>query len=275
MRAYFEGHLRDLYLSLMERVLLGLINNDPPLDPWNGVLRDASGQIVTLEAGEGVVTMEAGPFNPDRRRVGGDWPATAHTMIGTERLHNWRMIMEYAIEQSIPGDFVECGVWRGGACILAAALLESYGKDQEARHVWVCDSFEGLPEPTHEADSKDWHHKVAPLSVSLEQVKANFDAYRLLLPHVKFLKGWFKDTLPSAPIEQIAALRVDGDMYQSTLDVLRALYRKVALGGHVIIDDYNAVRGCQRATDEFREQEGITSKLYPTDPYGVYWQKEG
>jgi len=265
--------LSDLYLDLMERCLLGLIYKDPPLDPWHGIIRDAEGRVVKLGEGIGALTIDAGTFDAQTRHNGADWPATAHTMIGAKRLRNWRDVIESTIELGIPGDFVEAGVWRGGACILAAAILKS--RCIQDRVVWACDSFEGLPPPDSRfpSDAKDWHHKIGPLAVSLEQVQENFRTYDLLSPEVKFLKGWFKDTLQNAPIERIAVLRVDGDMYESTLDVLNALYSKVSSGGVVIIDDYNSVRGCQTATNDFRERLGITDPIIRIDPYGVYWEK--
>src|SRR5262249_7246717 len=156
------------------------------------------------------------------------------------------------ITHEVPGDFIETGIWRGGACIMLRAVLAAY--DVTDRIVWCADSFEGLPPPDAEkypADAGDRHHTFAPLAVSLEEVKSNFERYGLLDERVKFLKGWFKDTLPSAPIGKLALLRLDGDMYESTMDALVALYDKVVPGGAVIVDDYGAVEGCRRAVSDF------------------------
>src|SRR5207249_3588916 len=104
------------------------------------------------------------------------------------------------------------------------------------RVVWAADSFKGLPRPDpirYPADAGDRHWTHRELAVSLEEVQANFLRYGLLDEGVRFLAGWFRDTLPAAPIHRLAVLRIDGDMYESTLDVLRALYPKVSVGGYV------------------------------------------
>ena len=110
--------------------------------------------------------------------------------------------------------------------------------------------------------------------MSLEDVQANFVRYGLLDEQVRFLKGWFKDTLPNAPIESLALLRLDGDLYESTIIPLRALYPKLSLGGYVIIDDYSpAIPGCVQAVHDFRSEYGITEEMKSTGQYGVVWQR--
>lgn len=139
-------------------------------------------------------------------------------------MENLRSLATQVIEENVPGDFIETGVWRGGACIMMNAVLEAF--EASDRLVWVADSFEGLPKPSPEkypADEGDLHHTNRELAISIEEVKANFAAYGLLNERVRFLKGWFKDTLPNAPIEKLAILRLDGDMYESTMDALVSL----------------------------------------------------
>ena len=104
-------------------------------------------------------------------------------------------------------------------------------------------------------------------------MKANFAKYGLLDDRVVFLKGWFKDTLRAAPIERLAVLRLDGDMYESTMDALTALYDKVSAGGFVIIDDYGCIEACRRAVHDFRDARGIADKIVDIDGWGVYWRK--
>lgn len=217
--------------------------------------------------------VEAGEFDRERREVGRDWPADAETMVGLKRLLNVRHCLESVIADGIPGDFIETGAWRGGTCIFARAILAAYGVTD--RTVWVADSFEGLPAPDgrFEADAGDQHHTKIELAVSVEKVQENFRRYDLLDDQVKFLKGWFADTLPTAPVEQIAVLRLDGDMYASTIDALEPLYDKVQPGGYVIVDDYGAVKGCAQAIHDFREARGITDELHTIDWAGVYWRK--
>jgi O-methyltransferase/8-demethyl-8-(2,3-dimethoxy-alpha-L-rhamnosyl)tetracenomycin-C 4'-O-methyltransferase len=241
---------RKLYLDLMQGCLLGLIYRDPAQDPWS------SG------------------FDLDKRMLGRDWPLQAHSMIGNARMTNLRAVAEHLITHDVPGDFIETGIWRGGACIMMRAVLSAYGVTD--RIVWCADSFEGLPPPDAEhypADAGDQHHTYAPLAVSLDEVKSNFERYGLLDEQVKFLKGWFKDTLPSAPIDKLALLRLDGDMYESTMDALNALYDKVAPGGAIIVDDYGAVEGCRRAVADFLGARSIRANIANIDGIGAWWVK--
>jgi len=208
------------------------------------------------------------------RREGRDWPRLAHTMIGALRLDNLQACVEDVLRRNVPGDLIETGVWRGGAAIFMRAMLKVHG--DRARRVWAADSFEGLPKPDPEkypADAGDVHHRFRPLAVSLEEVQANFATYGLLDDQVKFLKGWFKDTLPDAPIRQLAIIRLDGDMYESTMDALTHLYPKLSVGGHLIVDDYGAVPACQRAVEDYRQTQGITDPMTTVDWSGVSWRR--
>jgi O-methyltransferase len=217
--------------------------------------------------------VEPGVFDAARRDVGRDWPADAETMVGMKRLLNVREVMESVLADGVEGDFIETGAWRGGTCIFARAILAAYGVTD--RNVWVADSFEGLPAPDgrFEADRGDQHHTKVDLAVSVEQVEENFRRYDLLDDQVKFLKGFFADSLPTAPIEKISVLRLDGDMYTSTIDALEPLYDKVSTGGYVVVDDYGAVDACKKAIHDFRDARGITDEMVEIDWAGVYWRK--
>lgn len=213
------------------------------------------------------------PYDAEARQEGRDWPLLAETMIGLKRLNNLQACVEDVIKNNVPGDLIETGVWRGGATIFMRAILKAYGVTD--RNVWVADSFQGLPPPDAEkypADAGDTLHQATFLYVSLEQVKANFEKYDLLDEQVRFLKGWFKDTLPGAPIKQLAVMRLDGDMYESTMDALTALYPKLSVRGFVIIDDFH-LEGCRRAVKDFRDARGITDEIKEIDGMGVYWQR--
>jgi hypothetical protein len=143
------------------------------------------------------------------------------------------------------------------------------------RKVWVADSFEGLPVP----DTTDYPDDVAftnwegSISVSLEDVRRHFELYDLLDEQVCFLKGWFKDTLPVAPIEKLAVMRLDGDYYQSTIEALTCLYPKLSIGGYLLLDDYLVLPPCRKAIDEFRAKEGIKDELIDIDGTAVYWRR--
>lgn len=198
------------------------------------------------------------------------WPQRAHTMIGMKRLNNIQECFEQVIRDNVPGDLIETGVWRGGATILMKGLVKYHN---ESRKVFVADSFEGLPkpDPKYSADSGDIHHTLGFLAVDIETVKNNFRAYDLLDDDVVFIKGLFDTSLKTAPIDKLCILRLDGDMYSSTIQVLEQLYSKVSPGGFVIIDDY-LLPGCRKAVHDFRDARGITSPIIAIDRCGSYWQ---
>lgn len=209
----------------------------------------------------------------DAARVEGKiWPVQAHTMVGSMRLDNVQFCVENVLRDKVPGDLIETGVWRG-VCIFMRAILTAYGITD--RRVFVTDSFEGLPRPDevrYPQDRGDTHYTSRFLAVSQEEVEENFRKYGLLDQQVVFLKGWFKDTLPGAPIERLSVMRLDGDMYQSTMDALVNLYPKLSAGGYCIIDDY-ALSGCRRAVDDFRTIHGIQDAIHCIDWSGIYWRK--
>lgn len=194
-------------------------------------------------------------------------------MVSMQRLDNLQQLVTTVLREDVPGDLIETGVWRGGSCIFMKAILAVHG--DSTRRIFVADSFAGLPKPNAEqypSDAGDKHHVHDFLAISKEQVEENFRKYGLLDDRVVFLKGWFKDTLPAAPIEQLALMRLDGDMYESTMDALTNLYPKLSSGGFCIIDDY-ALRGCREAVDDFRTREKITAPLIEIDHYGRFWRK--
>jgi len=201
------------------------------------------------------------------------WPVHAQTMIGRVRLDNLAECLERALQEQVPGHFIETGVWRGGACILARGVFAAYGVDD--RRVYVADSFCGLPKPNEDlypADKGDEHHKFDYLAVSKAQVEENFRRYGLLDRQVVFLQGWFKDTLPTIGDEKFALIRLDGDMYESTMDGLKSLYPKLSPGGFCIVDDY-FIPSCRRAISDYREAHGITEPIEDIDGWAVYWRK--
>jgi len=248
---------RSLYLDLLEQTLTGAILED----------------VAFIPGPDAPVPDLASAYDARARLVGSDWPSHAHTMVGLKRLRNLRHLITQVLDEDIPGDFIETGVWRGGACIYMRALLMVYGvKD---RRVWVADSFDGLPPPNpkqYPTDAGSNLHKILLIVVSLEEVKNNFAKYHMLDEQVVFLKGWFKDTLPNAPIEKLAILRLDGDMYESTIQSLDALYHKLSPGGFVIIDDY-LLPGCRKAVEDFRERNAIVDIVEDIDGIASFWRK--
>lgn len=246
--------LRARYLDLVRDSLIGVLFDDPE---------------VAQRADQAILG-----FDPARRALGKDWPSRAFSMIGAQRMLQLQRAVEFLVERGIPGDFIETGVWRGGACILMRAVLEAYG--EPGRRVFVADSFQGLPPPDAARYPKDAGSELnlfPQLAVSAEQVRENFRRYGLLDDRVVFLEGWFRDTLPAAPIERLALLRLDGDLYESTMDALTALYDKVVPGGIVIVDDYGILEPCRAAVTDFRRQRGIDEPIYRIDDSGVHWQR--
>lgn len=269
---------RELYLDLMEKCLTRLVFEEPPYRPLRRIETPWKAAIVrALQkrfAARGLELVSSAP--PRRgRETGRDNPAAAETMIGLARLENIRRCVRDVLDRGVPGDLIETGVWRGGATIFMRALLAAYG--DTSRRVWVADSFRGLPPPSgkYEADIGDRHWTYDDLAVSADEVRRNFERYGLLDDRVCFLEGWFQDTLPAAPIEQLAVARLDGDMYESTIVALEALYPKLSAGGYLIVDDYGAVSGCRKAVDDFRRDRGISEPLEEIDWTGVFWRRAG
>lgn len=209
----------------------------------------------------------------DANRGLGWWPMQGETMVGLQRLDHVQSAIDTIIREGVEGDLIEAGVWRGGVTIFMRGMLKVRGEN--SRTVWVADSFAGLPRPDarYPADAADRHWSRKQLAVSLEKVKANFARYGLLDDRVRFLAGWFRDTLPDAPIAKLAIARIDADMYGSTVEALEALYPKVSRGGFVIIDDYNTVAGCRKAVDDFRARNGVGEALLPIDSEAVFWRR--
>ena len=209
------------------------------------------------------------------RAVGADWPSKAHSMAGLARLNNLRDLTQRVINERVAGDLIETGVWRGGCCILMRGVLAINGiKD---RRVFVADSFEGLPQSNAAAFPKDAGHDFSvyeELAVSLDEVKANFAAYDLLDAQVQFVKGYFSESLATVESDRFALLRLDGDLYESTIVALKRLYPKLSPGGFVIIDDYGALEACRAAVDDFRRENKINAPLKPIDAASVWWQRE-
>jgi O-methyltransferase/8-demethyl-8-(2,3-dimethoxy-alpha-L-rhamnosyl)tetracenomycin-C 4'-O-methyltransferase len=242
---------RDLYVDLLVRSLVDGIYGEPMANPWR----------------------HGNKFDRGPRAPGTIGPSMAHTMVGVDRLNNVRNLVQMALDENIPGDFIETGVWRGGCCILMRGILAANGVRE--RKVYVADSFEGLPAPKPElypADHDCRLHARPELAVPLDVVKANFDRYGLLDDQVLFIKGFFSDTLPSLKCGHFALIRLDGDMYESTYVALQHLHPKLSPGGFVIIDDFGVIPQCRQAVFDYREQQKIGTPIHTIDNSGVWWR---
>lgn len=268
------------YLDLLKRCLTDTIRPEQyrALDPSTAgarqaLLRPLASLVTRLLRPLDLALVRRVPFDAEKRARGHDWPVRAETMIGLDRLTHLQGLVGDLLERGVTGDFLEAGVWRGGTAIFLRALLEAHG--DKTRSVWVADSFEGLPRPReeHPQDQGDRHWTHGELAAGLSEVRGNFERYGLLDDRVRFLPGWFSDSLPAAPVGGLALLRVDADMYGSTMDVLQALHHKVEPGGYVVVDDYGAVPACKAAVEDFRRDAKVASPIVAIDHAAVYWQK--
>ncbi|HVU02791.1 MAG TPA: TylF/MycF/NovP-related O-methyltransferase [Polyangiaceae bacterium] len=277
------GRARERYIELLKRSLLGELYYDNELRIrylLQCVQRRAEFSPETLhdirrhepeEAARRIAADAIGmPLDLKLENLG--FP---HTMLGRKRLDHLEWCVRTVIAEKVPGDFIECGIWRGGAVVLIRALLEIL--EEPGRFVWAADSFQGIPPPTHPEDvafGLDLSRERFPmLAIPRATVERTLADYGFSDDRVRFLEGWFKDTLPSAPITRLSILRLDGDIYESTADALGALYDKLVPGGFLIIDDH-FVPTCKKAVEDFRRIRGITEPIVPIDWTGVYWRKE-
>jgi O-methyltransferase len=272
--------VREAYLDLLKRSVLGITVGPAtfyrPLEKGAGPLRTWVARALRKRGR--AVLAETFVFDPAQNREGEasvwDLPAMYPlTMIGSARLDNVEACLRDVIESNVLGDVIETGVWRGGTTIFMRGFLRAYGVTD--RRVYVADSFEGLPAPDIEkypADEGLYLHLWPGLAVSLEEVKANFARFGLLDEQVEFVQGWFRDTLPSLQGRQWSVIRLDGDLYESTIDALENLYPGLASGGWLLVDDYE-IDACRQAVTDYRERNGISEPIIEVDWTGICWQK--
>jgi len=199
---------RDLYLDLLIQVLTNMIYKDNSMYPL-------------------------GRFRREVRLTGQDWPMFAHTMVGVRRLENLRELAQAVIDENIPGDFIETGVWRGGCCILLRGILAANGSTD--RKVYAADSFAGLPPPdplAYPADAGFDLSQYKQLAVPLDKVKENFASYGLLDEQVVFVEG----------ASNLVANEQDRSRLQELLQALEQKQRLVELLGAYLDAKQEAVR---------------------------------
>jgi O-methyltransferase len=269
--------VRELYADLLKRSILDLIRPEKGQYTLFNSQRTLAHRI--LGGFDRILRLKDLRIVRDRNRdvqsrvEGTSLPVNAESMIGLARMDNIQHCVTQVIRDRIEGDLIECGVFRGGATIFMRGILKTYNSPKS---VWLADSFEGLPPPSPEkypVDKGSPYHTMTELAVGLEEVIQNFRNYELYDDQVKILKGFFKDTLPGAPIKTLCLIRVDGDMYESTMDTLTNLFPKLSSGGFVLIDDYDPGHYCRIAVDDFRKQRGISDKVIMVDSKGAYWRK--
>ena len=274
--------LRRRYLDLLKRALVNLVyaedalRLDTALFGELGTDQSARQRLlrdVRYIRGDDYADLVAAKRDGSVDRF---WGArVAHTMIGLSGLENLERCAHRVFADGIPGDFLEAGVCHGGASIFLRALQVAYG--EEDRVTWVADSFAGVPPSTHEVDREHelnlTEERFPWMAAGVEAVRDNFETYQLLTDRVRFLPGLFADTLPDAPVERLAILRIDGDLYESTRDALDALYDRVSDGGYVIVDDYGCLEPCRIAVDEFLAERGLDVEIDQVDWTRACWRK--
>ncbi len=264
-----EAALRTAYLDLLRLSLCDLAGAGT-----TAVRGLPQGRLVSRELGTGDLHVRA---------HGRDWPLHALTMTGLVRLDDLQQCVETIVHDSIAGDLIETGSWRGGSSILMRATLDSLGADD--RMVWVADSFQGFPEPDASPDLDDAGSghagSLAPyfaafdyLAAPLEEVQ---DAFARLgyVDGVRFVPGFFEQTLPELAVgeHRWSVIRLDGDTYDVTHLALRCLYPSLSPGGFLIVDDYFDIGECRRAVDDFRHEHSIEEQVEQVDWSCAQWRR--
>ena len=202
-----------------------------------------------------------------------------YTMTNAERIFSLIQSVRYVVKNNIPGDIVECGVWRGGSMMATAkTLLQLNNKEKQ---LYLFDTFEGMTKPEKidvsqsnliaseefnntkvDSDSSTW------CRASLEDVKSNLFSIGYDKEKIHFIKGKVENTLPSDEIKTISILRLDTDWYKSTKHELIHLFPKISKGGVLIIDDYGFWQGAKKAVDEYISENNIQILLNRIDNTG-------
>lgn len=236
-----------------------------------GLSFDYMERTVPAQMGTQLFTKEV---NITERELGRDWPYLGRSMVGKYRLEHLHLSIHTVVEEGIPGSFVETGIWRGGSCMLARALFRVYNETH--REVLACDSFRGLPPGDEELYGKldvGWQ-TLSYLAVEEEIVRDFFVEMGVLDEQVYFVKGFFNDSMPvvAKHIDAISILRLDGDLYESTVDVLYHLYHRVSLGGYIVVDDWGLP--AENATFDFLQIHDPNAQIEIIDNNSRFWRKQ-
>lgn len=198
------------------------------------------------------------------------------TMTSIERMYALYKGVEYIVKNNIPGDFVECGVWKGGSSMLIAKTLLKFGVSD--RQIWMYDTYEGMSEPGEEDKDPSggkahdiWtklkkEDKSGWCVSSLQEVKENLSTTKYLGDLLHFVSGKVEQTIPeNMPKEKIALLRLDTDWYASTKHEMYFMFPLLVKTGVLIIDDYGHWEGAKKAIDEYLQLNNIALFLHKVD----------
>jgi O-methyltransferase len=200
-----------------------------------------------------------------------------YTMTSIERLYSLYKSVEHIATAGIPGDLAECGVWRGGSCMLMADTLLSLGKSD--RRILLFDTFDGHPQPDPERDvdlwgnraHDEWRQRTTDGDVkgwglaSIDDVRRNLARTGYPGDKLRYIKGMVEQTAPAHVPERLSLLRLDTDWYNSTRAALVHLYPRLSPGGVLIVDDYGHYKGQREAVDEYIRETGERLLLHRID----------
>jgi hypothetical protein len=265
-RSADEAAIRRLQRKRERNVLHGRARKAvAPRDEANATLREPTQNVAKGRAKRGI------PKHYDAEAVEIIRAVRPRTMTGHEKLYGLVQATRYVVQHKIPGEVVECGVWRGGSMQAVALTLNQLGATD--RHLHLFDTFEGMPAPTEKdsrrgvsaqnlLDARDRHHKVWAVA-GLEDVEEGMREVDYPMDRVHFHKGLVEDTVPAEAPDEIAILRLDTDWYASTRHELEHLYERLSPGGVLIIDDYGDWEGARLATEEFLASSGEALLMLP------------
>jgi O-methyltransferase len=197
------------------------------------------------------------------------WLIRHNTMVGPERIANLARLAQRIEDEQIPGDVVECGVYKGGTAVI---LARQATHSALPRTVWLFDSFQGMP-PATAADGPGALPWVGSLTSSPQRVSRLLRRTGADLARVRIVPGLFQDTFPSVRIPQIALLNLDADWYESVKVCLETFYNAVVPRGFISIDDYGDWQGCRLAVDEFFQRRQLPFTLHRVDQTAHWFQK--
>ena len=205
----------------------------------------------------------------------------AYTATSIERVYALKNAITYIIKNKIKGDFVECGVWKGGSCMLMAKTLVNEGEKE--RKIWMYDTFDGMTEPTDDDCEIETNVSGSDLLKNtpkntdkfnmwayapLEMVKKNMKKTMFPEERIHFIEGKVENTLSKVKPQNIALLRLDTDWYESTKCELEQLYPLLSIGGVLIVDDYGHFSGAKKAVDEYFSKTNVKPLMNRIDYSG-------
>ena len=195
------------------------------------------------------------------------------TMVSYSRLRGLHEATKYVVQNQIPGDFVECGVARGGSAALVALTALEMG---ENRNLWLFDTFSGLPRPSTDNPDFDIADLYTGTCVaSVREVETALSRFGITV-NLRFVPGLFQETLPKAGVDSISLLHIDGDWYESVRACLDHLYDRVSPGGVIQFDDYGHWAGARKAVDEFFRARNLSPRMRHLDFSGrQIWKERG